>query len=175
MISLGYGDFMKTWVRGFNIRLFTIRLHLFILVSLLFFPICSSSQGIKGSPSQADLASQRDREIEKFEKEKLGRMKKNVGKWFIIVRSDSVEEFFESPNILQKKFRVKEKETFSVLEVVQNDAGDTNFYRVRMDSGKILYLSADALYLELKIREGRIARLSKKNASSERSQKRNKK
>jgi hypothetical protein len=102
-------------------------------------------------------------------------MKKNVGKWFIIVRSDSVEEFFESPNILQKKFRVKEKETFSVLEVVQNDAGDTNFYRVRMDSGKILYLSADALYLELKIREGRIARLSKKNASSERSQKRNKK
>ena len=142
---------------------------LLLLACLLLSPVRVSAQGLKGSPSQEDLKKQRDMAVEGFEKEKLERMKRNVGKWFIVVRPDSTQEFFENPNALRKKFPVKEKDAFLVVEVVQNEARNMNFYKLKMESGKVLYLSADALYLELKIREGGIARLSK-GAGSDRPQ-----
>lgn len=134
---------------------------LLILVCVLFFPPSLPAQALKKSPSQGELESQRVEAIEKFEKEKLERMRKNVGKWFIIVKPDAALEFFDDPRSARKKIRVKEKETFLVLEVLQNDAGDMNFYKTKMDSGRIVYLSADALYLELKVREGSIAAVLK--------------
>jgi hypothetical protein len=139
---------------------------LIISVCLIGLSPGSSAQGLKGSPSQEELKSQRDNAIESFEKEKLERMKRNVGRWFIITKPDPAPEFFENPDALQKKFHVKEKDSFLVTEVVQNKGRDMNFYRVKMESGKILYLSADALYLELKIREGIISRLSKAPGST---------
>jgi hypothetical protein len=108
--------------------------------------------------------------IDDYEKDKLRRLKKNIGKRFIALKTPRPPEFYASPEDLKKKISVKEKEEFSILDVVQNQYGTMNFYKVRLESGKIGYLEADGSNLELRIKDGSIMtvtkRLGKKKSSS---------
>jgi hypothetical protein len=106
----------------------------------------ASDEDSRGGPPQA---------IEEYEKEKLAKMKKNIGRRLLTVKTINPAEFYESPDELDRKLRVKrEKEGFVIVEVVQNRLGTMNFYRVKFDSGETGYLSADANHLEIKIKEG---------------------
>jgi hypothetical protein len=100
--------------------------------------------------------------IDDYEKDKLRRLKKNIGKRFIALKTPRPPEFYASPEDLRKKISVKEKEEFLILDVVQNQSGTMNFYRVRLESGKIGYLEADGSNLELRIKDGSIITITKK-------------
>jgi hypothetical protein len=113
--------------------------------------------------------------IEEYEKEKLAEMKKNIGRRLLTVKTVNPAEFYESPDDLERKLKIKrEKEGFVVMEVVQNQSGTMNFYRVKFDTGQIGYLSADGNYLEIKIKERGListrkrANVSKKSLSQSR-------
>jgi hypothetical protein len=106
----------------------------------------------QGSSEQKEKKS--SKEIEDYEKEKLAKYKRNIGKKFLAVQTVHPPEFFESPNDLKKKIKLKEKEEFQVMEVVQNQSGTMNFYKVRLEGGKIGYLGADGNNLEIRTKDG---------------------
>jgi hypothetical protein len=106
----------------------------------------------QGSSEQKEKKS--SKAIEDYEKEKLAKYKRNIGKRFLAVRTVRPPEFFESPNDLKKKIRLKEKEEFQVMEVVQNQSKTMNFYKVRLEGGKIGYLGADGNNLEIRTKDG---------------------
>jgi hypothetical protein len=114
----------------------------------------------QAAPDQKDLKSKKA--IEDYEKEKLARYKRSIGKRFLAVRTVRPPEFYESPNDLKKKIKIKEKEEFQVMEVVQNQSGTMNFYKVRLEGGKIGYLGADGNNLELRIKDGSIMTATKR-------------
>jgi hypothetical protein len=89
-------------------------------------------------------------------------MKKHIGKRFMAVRTVRPPEFYESPDNLRKKIVIKEKEEFFIMDVVQNQLGTMNFYKVRLESGKIGYLSADGSNLEIRIKDGSIIPITKR-------------
>ncbi len=104
--------------------------------------------------------------IEEFEKEKLAKLKKNIGRRFMFVKTNNPAVFYDSPDALERKLRVKrEKEGFVITEVVQNQSGTMNFYKVKFDPGETGYLGADGNHLELKIKEGSLISVSKKGSS----------
>lgn len=104
--------------------------------------------------------------IEEFEKEKLAKLKKNIGRRFMFVKTNNPAVFYDSPDALERKLRLKrEKEGFFIAEVVQNQSGTMNFYKVKFDSGEIGYLGADGDHLEIKIKEGGLISVSKKGSS----------
>jgi rRNA maturation protein Rpf1 len=73
----------------------------------------------------------------------------------LAVKKINPAEFYESPDQLDRRLNItREKEGFVIVEVVQNQPGTMNFYRVRFDTDQTGYLSADGNYLELKIKEG---------------------
>jgi hypothetical protein len=124
----------------------------------------SSEEDSKGGPIPA---------IEQYEKEKLAKMRRNIGRRLLIAPTNNPARFYGSPDDLERKLIVKrEKEGFVITDVVQNQLGNMNFYKVKFDSGQIGYLSADANYLEIKILEGSLisvakkARIEKKSVSS---------
>jgi hypothetical protein len=93
--------------------------------------------------------------IEEYEKEKIAKMKRNIGRRLLTVKTNNPAEFYESPDDLERRLRIKrEKEGFVILEVVQNRMGTMNFYQVKFDSGEMGYISADGSYLEIKVKEG---------------------
>jgi hypothetical protein len=95
--------------------------------------------------------------IEEYEKEKIAKMKRNIGRRLMFVKTNNPAEFYESPDDLERTLKIKrEKEGLVIMEVVQNQARNMNFYRVKFDTGQIGYLSADANYLEIKIKEGKL-------------------
>jgi hypothetical protein len=100
--------------------------------------------------------------IEDYEKEKLAKYKRNIGRRFLAVRTVRPAEFFESPNDLKKKIKLREKEEFRVLEVVQNQSGTMNFYKVRLEGGKIGYLGADGRNLEIRTKDGSLIPITPK-------------
>jgi hypothetical protein len=100
--------------------------------------------------------------IDDYEKDKLRRMKTNIGKRFMALKTPRPPEFYVSPEDLKKKISVKEKEEFLILDVVQNQSGTMNFYKIRLESGKIGYLEADGSNLELRIKDGSIMTVTKK-------------
>ena len=102
--------------------------------------------------------------IEKYEKEKLAKYKRHIGKRFMAIRTARPPEFYESPDDVRKKVSTKEKEEFLVMDVVQNRSGTMNFYKVRLESGKTGYLGADGSNLELRIKDGSIMPMPKKAA-----------
>jgi len=96
-----------------------------------------------------------DPAIEEYEKVKLAKLKRNIGRRLLTVKTNHPAEFYVSPEDLERKLSIKrEKEGFVILEVVQNRLGTMNFYQVKFDSGQTGYLSADGDYLDIKIREG---------------------
>ncbi len=110
-----------------------------------------------GEDSKANSASN----IEEYEKEKLAKLKSNIGKRFLTVKKINAAVFYESPDDLERKLTIKrEKEGFVITEVVQNRPGTMNFYRVKFDTGQIGYLSADGNYLGLKTKEGSLIAVS---------------
>jgi hypothetical protein len=108
--------------------------------------------------------------IEDYEKEKLAKLKKNVGRRLITAPTINPAEFYESPDDLEKRVRVeREKEGLIIEDVVQNRLGTMNFYRVKFDSGETGYLGADGSNLEIKIKEGSLIPVPKRATSSKRS------
>lgn len=117
----------------------------------------SSKEDSTGSPIPA---------IEEYEKEKLAKMSRHIGRRFMTVPTNNPARFYESPDNLERRLRLKrEKEGFVVTEVVQNQSGDMNFYKVKFDSGQIGYLSADGSHLEIKIAEGSLLSIPKRESS----------
>ena len=113
----------------------------------------SSEEGSKAVPPKV---------IEEYEKEKLAKMKQNIGKRLTTAPTPNPAEFYESPDDLDKKVRVKrEKEGFVIEKVVQNRSGTMNFYQVKFDSGEIGYLGADGNNLEIRIKEGSLISVPK--------------
>ncbi len=101
--------------------------------------------------------------IEKYEKEKLAKLKGNIGRRYLTVRKINPAEFYVSPDDLEKKVVIeREKEGFVIKEVVQNRSGTMNFYQVEFDTGQVGYLSADGIYLEVKIKEGNLIYVPKR-------------
>ncbi len=108
--------------------------------------------------------------IEEYEKGKLAKMKQNIGKRLMTAPTINRAEFYESPDDLEKKVRVKrEKEGFIIEKVVQNRLGTMNFYQVKFDSGETGYLGADGNNLEIKIKEGSLISVPRKAGPSKRS------
>jgi hypothetical protein len=114
----------------------------------------------QGSSEQKEKKS--SKEIEDYEKEKLAKYKRNLGKRFLAVQTVHPPEFFESPNDLKKKIKLKEKEEFQVMEVVQNQSGTMNFYKVKLEGGKIGYLGADGNNLEIRTKDGSLIAITPK-------------
>ncbi len=108
--------------------------------------------------------------IEEYEKEKLAKLRLNIGKRYLTVKKINPAEFYESPDDLERKLIIKrEKEGFVITEVVQNQSGTMNFYQVKLDTGQIGYLSADGSYLELKIKEGSLISVPKRRSTGKKS------
>jgi hypothetical protein len=113
----------------------------------------SPKGGSKGAPMKA---------VEEYEKQKRARMKRHIGKRLMAVRTVHPPEFFESPESLKKKIALREKEEFLIMDVVQNQSGTMNFYKVKFESGKIGYLGADGSNLEIRIKDGSIMPVTKR-------------
>ena len=108
--------------------------------------------------------------VEEYEKEKLAKLKRNIGKRFMTIPTVNPAEFYESPDDLGRKFRVKrEKESFVIMEVVKNRLGTMNFYQVKFDSGQTGYLSADGNYLEIKVTEKSLVSVAKEASPKKKS------
>lgn len=108
--------------------------------------------------------------IEEYEKEKLAKLKRNIGRRVMFVRTNNPAVFYESPDDLERKLIVKrEKEAFVITEVVQNQLGTMNFYRVKFETGEIGYLGADGSNLEIKIKEGSLLSIPKRGSSKKKS------
>lgn len=109
----------------------------------------------EGTSPEEDSKVMPPKVIEDYEKEKLAKMKQNIGKRLMTAPTINPAEFYESPDDLGKKVRVKrEKEGFVIEKVVQNRSGMMNFYQVKFDSGETGYLGADGNNLEIRIKEG---------------------
>ena len=108
--------------------------------------------------------------IEEYEREKLAKLKRNIGKRLMTVPTINPATFYESPDDLGRKLRIKkEKEVFIIREVVQNRLGTMNFYQVKFDSGEVGYLSADGNNLEIEIKKGSLILLAKKTSPKKKS------
>ncbi|MDO9351045.1 MAG: hypothetical protein Q7U55_07380, partial [Deltaproteobacteria bacterium] len=120
----------------------------------------------EGASSKEDSKEGPPSAIEQYEKEKLAKMKRNIGRRLLTVRTINPAEFYESPGDLERKLRIKrEKEGFVIMEVVQNQLGTMNFYQVKFDTGQIGYLSADGNYLQIKIKEGSLISVSRRGSA----------
>jgi hypothetical protein len=123
-------------------------------------PISPNEDSIQGTPPG----------IEEYEKEKIAKMKRNIGRRLMFVRTTNPAEFYESPDDLERPLKIKsEKEGLIITEVVQNQLGNMNFYKVKFDTGQIGYLSADANYLEIKIKEGKLISAPKRGTAKKKS------
>jgi hypothetical protein len=110
--------------------------------------------------------------IDDYEREKLAKLKQNIGRRLLTVKTVHPAEFFESLDDPARKLKIKaEKEGFVIVEVVQNQSGTMNFYRVKFDTGQEGYLSADGNYLEFKIKEGSLLSVPRKARAGDKSSK----
>jgi len=143
----------------------TALICLFFLYGLITHPLPNGSDLLAGPlivPVKNEPPSGSGKEasgsalsVEDYEKGKLAGLKKNIGRRLLTVPTPHPAEFYESPDDLTKKVKIKrEKEGFVIEEVVQNQSGTMNFYRVKFDTGQTGFLSADAKYLEIKVKEG---------------------
>jgi hypothetical protein len=123
--------------------------------------VVASAKSDEESPPKGVSKDKSIKGVEDYEKEKLARMKRYIGKRYMAVKTARPPEFYESPNNLKKKIAVREKEEFVIMDVVQNQSGTMNFYKVRLESGKTGYLSADGLNLEIRIKDKSIMPLTK--------------
>ena len=119
---------------------------------------------VKNSPELSpheDSEDEKFNSIEEYEKEKLARLKRNIGKRFLAIKTVHPPEFYESSDNLMKKISLREKEEFLITDVVQNPSGTMNFYKVRLEAGKVGYLIADGHNLEIRIKDGSVISMTK--------------
>ena len=129
--------------------------------------LAKNQEGISTQESSREISAP---DIEKYEKEKLARLKRNIGRRLLTVKTNSQAVFYESPEDSGEKIRIKrEKEGFVIMEVVQNQSGNMNFYQVKFDTGQIGYLSADGNYLEIKVKEGSFISVPKRGGAKKKS------
>jgi hypothetical protein len=120
----------------------------------------------EGPSPKEDSRQETSSAIEEYEQEKLAKMKRNIGRRLLTIKTVNPAVFYESPDDLERKLRVKrEKEGFVIVAVVQNQSGTMNFYQVKFDSGETGYLSSDANNLEIKIKEGSLISLPKRTSA----------
>ncbi len=113
--------------------------------------------------------------IEEYEREKLAKLKRNIGRRFLTVPTLNPPTFYESPDDSERKLGIKrEKEVLVIQDIVQNRSGTMNFYRVKFDSGETGYLGADGNNLEIEIKKGSLLSLAGKTSPSKRSVSRSK-
>jgi hypothetical protein len=137
-----------------------------LIVFLCFFFIQTYLCLGQHSSPQEDSKSSPIPAIEEYEKEKLAKMSRHIGRRFMTVPTINPVKFYESPDDLERRLRLKrEKEGFVIMEVVQNQSGMMNFYKVKFDSGQIGYLGADGSHLEIKIAEGSFMSVPKRGSS----------
>jgi hypothetical protein len=192
--SLGFHEVVRYWkrasylhiiwqeVRPMNTRL-PILLGLIVFSCFSFIPTHAwagqhfyrdslfvlAKNGERSSPVE-DSKESSLQGIEKYEKEKLAKLKRNIGRRYLTVKKINPAEFYESPDDLEKKLVIKrEKEDFVITEVIQNHSGTRNFYQVKFDTGQIGYLSADGNYLEIKIKEGGLISVPKRARTKKKS------
>jgi hypothetical protein len=111
-----------------------------------------------------------DTAVEEYEKEKLAKLKRNIGRRLLTVKTVNPAVFFESPDDFGKKLSIKrEKEGFVIVEVVQSQSGNMNFYQVKLDTGQIGYLTADGNYLEIKIKQGSLISVPRRSGTRKKS------
>jgi hypothetical protein len=129
--------------------------------------LVKNEEGVSPKEDSRDGPSQA---IEEYEKEKLAKIKKNIGRRLLTTKTVNPAVFYESPDDLERKLVVKrEKEGFVIMEVVQNQLGTMNFYQVKFDSGETGYLSADGNHLEIKIKEGSLISVPKRASGKKKS------
>jgi len=128
------------------------------------------AKNVEGSSPSDDSEESFLPQVEKYEKGKLAKLKRNIGRRYLTVKTINPAEFYESPDDLEKKLMIKrEKEGFVITEVVQNRSGTMNFYRVKFDTGQVGYLSADGIYLEIKIKDGSLISVPKRASNKRKS------
>ena len=133
-------------------------------------PLAQLVKNEEQTSPKVDLKKGPPSAIEEYEKEKLAKMKRNIGRRFLTVKKINPAEFYESPDDLERKLSIKrEKEGFVIMEVVQNQSGTMNFYQVKFDTGQIGYLSADGSYLEIKIKEGSLISVPRRGSGKKKS------
>ncbi|MBM4338149.1 MAG: hypothetical protein FJ110_01255 [Deltaproteobacteria bacterium] len=111
----------------------------------------------RGTSPQERQTFRQEQAIEEYEREKLAKIKQNIGRRYLVVQTGRPAEFYRHPEEGSRRFTIqKEREGFLITEVVQNQLGTMNFYHVVFDSGQSGYLSADGNYLGIKILEGSI-------------------
>lgn len=123
--------------------------------------VASAKSGQESTP-KGDSKGGSIKAVEEYEKEKLARMKRNIGKQFMAVKTVHPPVFYESPDNLRKQIAIREKEEFYIMDVVQNQPGTMNFYKVKFESGKIGYLGADGSNLEIRVKDGSIMPVTKR-------------
>jgi hypothetical protein len=94
--------------------------------------------------------------IEEYEKQKLNRLKRNIGRKFLVPRTVKPVTFYEKPESSSGKISYKEKEGIVITNVVENSSGMKYFYQVKFDSGKIGFMNADPYVLDILVREGNL-------------------
>ncbi len=120
--------------------------------------------------SQEDSVAERDRVIEAYEREKLAKFKRNIGRRYLVSKTVRPVEFHNNPEDLKRIFSIqKEKEGFLITEVIQSHSEKMYFYHVVFDAGQTGYLMADGNYLEMKILEGDIIPLTRRASPKEKS------
>ena len=138
-----------------------MKILLFLLIYLMLFPkiifaqiykweddkgVIHFSQNPAGKNAKGDKEGLRDsskyeyeKTFEEREKEYLEKAKENIGRRFIAQRVALLNaEFYDRPGLAARKFIVKDKEPFSIVEIIQITT--VAFYKVKFDSGKIAYL-----------------------------------
>lgn len=151
--------------------------RLFLLAFLYFFFVQSdlclaqhSSLRLLAKNEEGVSKDAVPKSVENYEKEKLAKLKKNIGRRLMTSPTIKLAEFYESPDDLDKRVRVKrEKEGLVIEKVVQNRLGTMYFYQVKFDSGETAYLGADGNNLEIIIKQGALISVPKRTGPSKRS------
>jgi hypothetical protein len=159
-----------------------MKVHTFILMGLLAFSFFFAIPGLSSAEShllknrsillvQNEEKSSPEEETVKgvpkaileYEREKLAKMKRNIGKRLMFVRTNNPVEFYVTPDDLESRLlMIRDKEVFEIVDVVQNSQETMNFYKVKFEMGQTGYLSADPYTIELKIKEGSLQTAPKK-------------
>lgn len=137
---------------------------LFFACSLFLFYLLAGERAFSQDQALKEKA------IEEYEREKLARWRRNIGRRYLVLKTVRPVQFLKNPEDTDKGFSIpKEKEAFLVIEVIQNGSKTMNFYHVVFDSGETGYLSADGNYLEIKIADRSILPLTRVTVSTARS------
>lgn len=167
-----------------------MKAHTFILIALLAFSFFFAIPGLSSAESSVlknrsallvqneEKSSPQEETVEgvpkaivEYEKEKIAKMKRNIGKRLMFIRTKNPVVFYVSPDDPDNPLSMtKDKDVFQIMDVVRNSQETTIFYKVKFDMGQTGYLSADPYTIDLKIKEGSLQTAPKKAVAQKKSQ-----